>query len=235
SNTILPYNRVQTNDFSWSPDSNKIAYISNRSGQRNIWLVNADGSNDVQLTSNSDKNLSLSCPLWSSDGKRIAFTSKISKGKAVFGVWTIDTDTKNSEMMIQADSFLGLIGWMQNGEGLILSSVNSPSAVGLQPEVFLLLGSIKTGEKRQITTLKDTYLYNIHLSPDKKNIAFVSHREGKDNIWIMPATGGEAKKITGNNDSRLYFSGLAWSPAGNSIFFGKQLRYSLLSMLTNFK
>jgi serine/threonine protein kinase len=234
SYTVLPYNRIQTSDFGWSPDSTKIAYVSDRSGQYNIWLVNADGSNDVQLTANSDSNLNLYCPLWSSDGKRITFTSKIN-GKAVFGVWIIDTETKNSEMMIQADSFLGQIGWSQNAEDLILASVNTSGAVGLQPEVFLLQMSTKTGEKRQIATLKDTYLYNIHLSPDKKNIAFAAHREGKDNLWLMPAAGGEAKKLTANNDSRLYFSSLAWSPASDSIYFGKQSRYSLLSMLTNFK
>lgn len=235
SYTILPYNRIQTSDFSWSPDSAKIAYVSKRSGQRNIWIVNADGASDVQLTSNNDKNLGLNCPLWSLDGKRIAFTSKISKGKAVFGVWVTDTDTKNSEMVMQSDSFLGLIGWSQNGEDLILTSVNDSSAVGLQPEVSLLQVSIKTREKRQITTLKDTYLYNIRLSPDKKSIAFAAHREGKDDIWLMSAAGGEAKKLTANNDSRLYFSSLAWSPDNNSVFFGKQSRYSLLSMITNFK
>jgi serine/threonine protein kinase len=235
NNTLLPYNRIQTSDFSWSPDSAKIAYISERSGQYNIWLVNADGSNDVQLTSNNDSNLNLYCPLWSLDGKHIAFTSKTTKGKAVFGVWVTDTDTKNSEMVIQADSFFGLIGWSQNREDLILTSVNSSSSVGLQPEVFLLQASIKTGERRQLTTLKDTYLYNIRLSTDKKNIAFAAHREGKDDIWLIPAAGGVAKKLTANNDSRLYFSSLAWSPDNNSIFFGKQSRYSLLSMLTNFK
>jgi len=235
NNTILPYNQIQTSYISWSPYSTKIAYISERSGQYNIWLVNADGSNDVHLTSNNDSNLNLYCPLWSLDGKRIAFTSKTNRGKAVFSVWIIDTNTKNTEMVIQADSFFGLIGWSQNGEDLILTSVNSSGSVGLQPEVSLLQVSIKTGEKRQIVTLKDAYLYNIRLSPDKKNIAFAAHREAKDDIWLMPAAGGEAKKLTANNDSRLYFSSLAWSPDNNSIFFGKQSRYSLLSMLTNFK
>jgi len=235
SYTVLPYNRIQASDFSWSPDSTKTAYISDRSGQSNVWLVNADGSNDAQLTDNKDSNLNLSCPLWSFDGKRITFTSKTNKGKAVFGVWTIDTETKNSKMVIQSDSFLGLIGWAQNGEDLILASVNGSSSVGLQAEVSLLQVSTKTGEKRPLTTLKDTYLYNIHLSPDKKNIAFAAHREGEDNLWLMSAAGGEAKKLTANNDSRLYFSSLAWSPASDSIYFGKQSRYSLLSMLTNFK
>ena len=67
-------------------------------------------------------------------------------------------------------------------------------------------------------------------------LAYVSNRDGKDNIWLMRLmAGGEARKITSNNDNRLYFSTLAWSPDNRAIYFGKQTRYSLLSMVTNFK
>jgi Tol biopolymer transport system component len=99
----------------------------------------------------------------------------------------------------------------------------------------LISVDITNGKMREVVKLKDAYLYNIHLSTDKKTIAFAARREEKDNVWIISANGGEAKKVTNNNDSRLYFSSLAWSPDSNSIFFGKQLRYSILSMLTNFK
>jgi len=66
-------------------------------------------------------------------------------------------------------------------------------------------------------------------------LAYVSNRDGKDNIWLLRPVGGEARKITSNNDNRLYFSTLAWSPDSRAIYFGKQTRYSLLSMVTNFK
>jgi Tol biopolymer transport system component len=83
--------------------------------------------------------------------------------------------------------------------------------------------------------LKSAYLYNIHLSGDGKSIAFVSNRDEKDNVWLLSSSGGDEKQLTNNNDSRLYFSSLSWSRDGNSLFFGKQLRFSLLSMLTNQK
>ena len=239
SYSILPYNRLQTSDFSWSPDGGKIVYTANRNGLRNIWLVGADGSNDVQLTNNTDSNLDLYCPLWSSDGKRIVFTSKASKltldRKPICGVWVIDAETKNSKQIVQENMYLRLIGWAPSGDELILATVASSETIDLQPEVSLLKVGIESGKMRQINVLKDTYLYNIHLSPDKKTIAYASHREERDNVWVMSASGGGAKKITNNNDSRLYFSSLAWSPDSSSIFFGKQLRYSMLSMLTNFK
>ncbi|MEP6902643.1 MAG: hypothetical protein ABJA66_12880, partial [Actinomycetota bacterium] len=178
----------------------------------------------------------LSCPLWSPDGKRIAFSTKTNNASGIplYSVQVIDTETKKTDPLLNENSFIRLIGWSQSGNELILVSAKD-STIGLPPEVSMLNLKIVTREMRQITMLKDTYLYNIHLSPDKKTLAFVSRRETKDNVWVMSAMGGEARKITNNNDSRLYFSSLAWSPDNRSIFFGKQLRFSLLSMLTNFQ
>ncbi len=234
SHSILPYNRTQANDFSWSPDSTKVAYM--KEGSRNIWLFNSDGSNEVQLTENNDAKLGLSCPTWSPDGKRIAFTTKTNnaEGKPTYGLRVIDVETKKAEIVYEEDVFLRLIGWSQNGNEVILVSVKSSPFEDLHKEVLVVKTEITPGKIRQITALKDTYLFNVHLAPDKKTIAFASHREMKDNLWVIPANGGEAKRITNNNDSRLYFSSIAWSPDSGSIFFGKQSRYSLLSMLTNF-
>ena len=237
--SVLPYNRIQTNDFSWSPDSGKIAYISSRSGQNNIWLVNADGSNDTQLTDNQDSKLYLYCPIWSADGKRIAFSTKTvntsTEGKPTFGVRVIDTETKVSKPVTQHTTFLRLIGWGQSGHELFVGSTEGSETNSLPTDVSLMQINIETGKIRQLAMLTDTYFSNIQLSPDRKNVAFAAHHEGKDNIRVLSMTGGEEKTLTDNNDLRLYVSSLAWSPDNNSIFFGKQLRYSLLSMLTNFK
>ncbi|MEO8073193.1 MAG: protein kinase, partial [Acidobacteriota bacterium] len=237
SYSILPYNRTQTSDFSWSSDSEKIIYISKRSGLSNIWIINTDGSNDTQLTENNDSNLNLSCPIWSANRKRIAFTSKTmnSNGAITYSVRVINIETKTTEVVNSGNSLIRLIGWATNDGELIFASVENDQTTALRTEVSLLRVNIETGELRHISKLKDTYQYNIHLSPDKKNIAFVAHNEDKDNIWIMPITGGNEKQVTNNNDSRLYFSSLVWSPDNNSIFFGKQRRYSLLSMLTDYK
>jgi serine/threonine protein kinase/Tol biopolymer transport system component len=235
--SVLPYNRIQTSEFSWSPDSSKLAYVSQQNGQVDVWQVNADGSNNSTLTDNNVSNHFLYCPIWSPDGGRVAFSSKqnVKEGKPDYGIWVVDTASKSMKTVIRQNSFLRLIGWSASGEELILAAPRFSPNIGLQPELRMLRVEIETGKTSEIAVLKETYLYNIHLSPDKKTIAFVAHRDGKDDLWTIPASGGEAKKVTANNDARLYFSSLAWSPDNNSIFFGKQSRYSLLSMLTNFK
>ena len=57
---------------SWSPDGAKIAFSSNRDGNREVYVMSADGSNQINLTNspNDDNN-----PSWSPDGTRIAFIS----------------------------------------------------------------------------------------------------------------------------------------------------------------
>ena len=234
--SILPYNRLQTSYISWSPDGSKIAYVSSRNGQYNIRLANADGSNDAQLTESADSNLFFHCPLWSPDGKRIAFTSKTRGAKPTYSVLVIDVETKNSKTVTQQQTFYRLISWLPAGNKLVTASIAGyEGSAGAPSEVSLFEVEIESGKTSEIAVLKDAYMANIQMSPDKKAIAFAAHREGKDDLWLIPAAGGAERKLTNNNDSRLYFSSLAWSPDSSSIFFGKQSRYSLLSMLTNFK
>lgn len=234
--SALPYNRMQTSDFSWSPDSRKIAYVSDQSGVNNLWTINSDGSNEVQLT-DGNGDLFYYCPLWSADGRRLAFTSQTNNttGKPTFGVSVVDSETKKIDPISSGNTFIRLVGWSQSGKELILASVEGAAMSGQPRTVSLLMLPLESRKMREIVKLEETYLYNIHLSPDKKTVAFVAHRDGRDNVWTMSAAGGEARQVTGNNDPRFYFSSLAWAPDGSSIYFGKQSRFSLLSMLTNFK
>ncbi len=60
---------------SWSPDGSRIAFISDRSGEEEIWVINQDGSGaPLQLTSGG--SAMRYAPQWSPDGTRIAFSDK---------------------------------------------------------------------------------------------------------------------------------------------------------------
>ncbi len=237
SYSVSPYNRVQSSDIDWSPDSQRIAYVSSRDGTANIWSVGANGSGDVKLTDNSSADVFLYCPIWSSDGTKLAYNTKSkssdSEGKSVFTYWVYDTSLKKSEKIYETTQLSRLVGWIADDQGLLIASTDTFS--GLPPSVFLSRISIADGTAAKISELEKTYYYNIQLSPDKNRIAYVANREGIDDIWTINTAGGGAEKVTNNNDANLYFSSLSWSADSKTVYFGKQTRYSLLSMITNFQ
>ena len=56
----------------WSPDGKKIAFDSDRDGNWEIYVMNADGSNPINLTNNNGVDW---YSTWSPDGRKIAFSS----------------------------------------------------------------------------------------------------------------------------------------------------------------
>lgn len=59
----------------YSPDGNRIAFASDRSGSHEIWVCGGDGSGPVKLTSFGEPYLLQ--PVWSPDGRRLAFSVRL--------------------------------------------------------------------------------------------------------------------------------------------------------------
>jgi TolB protein len=84
----------------WSPDSQRIAFISDRDDgwqQSEIYVMNADGSQQQRLTHNQDRDL---FPVWSPDGRKIAFVKEISFGQSyTLAVLSLDQEGWTEERM----------------------------------------------------------------------------------------------------------------------------------------
>jgi Tol biopolymer transport system component len=57
---------------SWSPDGQRIAFTSDRDGNSEIYVMDADGANPTRLTINAARDYA---PTWSPDGTKLAFAS----------------------------------------------------------------------------------------------------------------------------------------------------------------
>jgi WD40 repeat protein len=89
-----------------SPDGDHFVFSALRDGNRDLFLVDADGSNEVRLTDDPADDRQ---PAWSPDGSRIAFASGRSGD---WEIWVIDADGSNPRQLTDHEGFDGDPRWV---------------------------------------------------------------------------------------------------------------------------
>src|SRR5262249_44805658 len=160
------------------PDGSRIAYRASQNNLSNLWVIDADtahGAGAKNISVNNDPGLELYCPLWSPDGTRLAYISETrvqsDPSQQTWSVWVVNLE--NPAKVYQTGDFLRLLGWSSNDE-LIVALVSNVTGSRSRP-VPVKIASISPGGSagRELGALAETYLNNIHLSPDGRNISFV--------------------------------------------------------------
>ena len=100
----------------YSPDGNRIAFVSYRSGASEIWTCDSDGSNPVQLTSLGAQT---GFPRWAPDGKSIAFSSA---AEGHFDVYVVDADGGAPRRLTSEPSYESSPSWSRDGEWIYFGS-----------------------------------------------------------------------------------------------------------------
>lgn len=91
---------------SWSPDGERIAFMSGRDGDLEIWTMRADGTQASQIT---DNRVSDSNPVWSPDGTQILFTSE---RDGSVDVYVMNADGSNQVNLTNSPFWEGAATWL---------------------------------------------------------------------------------------------------------------------------
>jgi Tol biopolymer transport system component len=103
-----------------SPDGKRIAFESDRSGSKEVWVANLDGSDAVQL---SDFHVQTGTPRWSPDGQKIVFDSRAS-GEA--GLYLVDPSTVLPRRIFTNGISACVPTWSADGKWIYFTTVSSP-------------------------------------------------------------------------------------------------------------
>ncbi len=208
--------------------STQIAFISTRTGYKEVWLMDADGSNQRAIT--SLKSISLT-PRWAPDASRIAFTcyTRSASGVTSAQICLHSLETGKPVAFVRYRGTNSAPAWSPDGARLMfMSSMHG------DPELFTIDSS--GGNLKRIT-----YSAGADTSPawnprTGATIAFVSDRGGIPQLYMMNADGSNVEKLSfvitpsaspQSSSSNLrpsetpsgYVIDPAWSPNGQLLAF----------------
>jgi TolB protein len=178
-----------------------IAFASNRSGSYQIYFMNYDGSEQVQLTDNSGDSHT---PALSPDGTRIIYWLKDISNK-VFDLHIVGSDGSGDRVL--ANGILYHSSWLPGGEKVIYAGVS-------QNHIDLFEIGIYGGIPLQLTDDEENEIWPI-ISPDGKTIAFFDNDESV--IYLMDANGRNKRRLITATDMKGWEPD--WSPDGTRIAF----------------
>jgi Tol biopolymer transport system component/predicted Ser/Thr protein kinase len=184
----------------FSPDGKRIAFVSDRSGNIEIWVCDSDGSNPVQLTSFGSLTVD---PRWSLDSERIAF---ISTPENQWEVYQISANGGKPQRLTAHPASDDTASWSRDGKWIYFGSNRSGDQ-----QVWKMPSS--GGEAVQVTRKGG---FDPFESLDGK----VVYYEKDNGLWKVPVEGGaETRVLESINDFgnfALVEEGIYFIPAANS-------------------
>ena len=188
----------------WSPDGEKLVYISSPSWhQVEIWTINSDGSNKQKITSGMS-GFGKGNP-WSSDGTKLFYTS--TDYWLLHRSWMYDVGT-SEKTKVKCLKNIKSAEWVHNGSKLFI--------VEEEDETQKLWLVESDGKNKTFLSELSGENIGFLLQPSGNRILYTSNESGNYDIWVMNSDGSGKKQLTFTRENE---NEMAWSQDGNRIVY----------------
>ena len=239
----------------WTPD-NRIVYVSQVSGNQEIWIMSASGGDQKQLTNDPQADI---LPAVSNDGRYIVFLSSRS---GTLRLWRMNIDGSGPKQLSgkEARIFQPLIG-LDSRAVIFRGDDNTSWKVpieGGEPEPakpsdleerragwgYTEKGADgisrrnltvwQGGEQRRFE-IPQTVAFNIDplWRLDRRSVLYVDTPTGVSNIWSFPLDGGQPKQVTNFQSEQIF--AFAYSPDGKQIAVTRGSQTNDVVLLRDFR
>jgi hypothetical protein len=183
-----------------SPDGSKIAFDSDRDGERGVYIAKADGTGVYRVSGPGFAAV----PSWSPDGTRLAFVrGEPSKGSRVWNLWLLDLPS-NTSVRLTSHSYGQPWGasWFPDGKRLAYSY-----------EDRLTVLNLETGAKRVFKSPRQGRLVRTPaVSPGGRHVVFQVHRDG---AWLLDLKDDSMQRILADPTAEEF----SWDRTGRRLAF----------------
>ena len=182
-----------------SPDGSRVAFDSDRDGERGVYIANRDGT-DVRRVSGDGY---AAVPTWSPDGTQLAFIRAEADRPQVWNLWLLNLTTGAGRRLTA----------FKYGQTWNASWFADGRRVCYTHEDRLIVADLITGTTREYASPRPrTLVRTPAVSPDGRHVMFQVARSG---AWLLDLADGSMRCVLADPTAEEF----AWSPDGRRVAF----------------